>query len=223
MISLQTASLNAGQRAMVDACPTVCVAPLTAHEPLSEPGRRWVMAGDGLYLEARSLAVHVMHRVVAIASAYGDAKAFQRTINGRVPQSLLNELIALAVAAGENETAALIHWNPDAASYVLSTPDIISSGAAHVTYRDESKDELLVIDFHSHGHLPGFFSDTDDESDLSRVGPYFSLVAGNCQSIETLKVCTRVCLSPYLVNCSQSHPSSEATQHESPSAPRELD
>ncbi|WP_440986301.1 PRTRC system protein A (plasmid) [Xanthomonas sontii] len=196
---------------MVDACPVICVAPRTAHVILREPGRRWIVAADGLYLEARSLAVHVMHRVAAIASAYGEAKSFQRTINGRVPQALFDRCVDLAVAAGESETAALIHWDPATGDYELSTPDIISVGAAHVTYRDESKDDLLVCDFHSHGHLPGFFSSTDDESDLSRIGPYFALVAGKCQSRETLEVCTRMCLSPYLVNCSQSHSSSEAT------------
>ncbi|QRD62728.1 PRTRC system protein A (plasmid) [Xanthomonas citri pv. citri] len=211
MIALDTAGLAAGQRALVDACPFVCVAPGTSHVPLREPGRRWVMAADGLYLEARSLAVHVMHRVGTIASAYGDAKAFQRTINGRVPSALLDQCIALAVAAGDKEIAALIHWNPVAGTYELSTPDIISAGAAHVTYRDEAQDELLVCDFHSHGHLPGFFSSTDDASDLSRVGPYFALVAGRCQSRLTLEVCSRMCVSPYLVNCDQAQTSSEAT------------
>lgn len=192
--------LSAGQIALMDACPLFCIPPMQQHRPLVSPGRRWVMAADGLYLEARSLALHVMHKVCSLQTAFGEASSFLRTINGRVPQELLDQCVALAVSAGDKETAALIHWNPKEGQYVLSTPDIISAGQAHVTYRDESDDELLVYDFHSHGHLPGYFSGTDDQSDLSRMGPYIAVVAGHCQNAESVKVCSRMCLSPYLVN-----------------------
>lgn len=203
MIGMDLTGITNGQRAMVEACPMVCIPPLTTHVPLQEPGRRWVMGADGLYLEARSLAVHAMILVSAADSAYGSAKQFARTINGKVPQELLDRCMELAVEAGDKETAALIHWNPAEKKYELSIPDIISAGAAHVTYRDESLDELLVIDFHSHGHLPGYFSTTDDESDRSRIGPYIATVAGSCQSMESLKLCTRICLSPYLINLNE--------------------
>lgn len=199
MIELDLTGITNGQRAMVDACPMVCVTPRTIHVPLDKPGKRWVMAGDGLYMEARSLSLHVMVRVSDHDSAFGKAVPFHRTINGRVPQDLLDECARLAVQGGVKETAALIHWNPEEGRYELTVPEMISAGPVHVSYRDESKDELLVIDFHSHGHLPGYFSSTDDDSDNSRVGPYIAMVAGNCQSVETLNVCSRICLAPYLV------------------------
>lgn len=200
MIESDFKMLSAGQRALADACPVVCVPPLADHTPLAVPGRRWVMAGDGLYLEARSLALHVMHKVSDLHSAYGQAKQFVRTINGKVPQALLDQCVELAVSAGDKETAALIHWNQEQARYVLSTPEIISAGSTHVIYRDDSEDDLLVYDFHSHGDLPGYFSGTDDASDRSRMGPYIAAVAGHCQSMETVNVRSRMCLSPYLVN-----------------------
>ena len=203
MIDLDLSARSPGQQALIQACPLVCVPPREPHVPLTQPGRRWVMGGDGVYLEARSLALHAIIKVSSLSTCFGQVDERVEFINGPVPASLSHACGRLALAAGQNETAALIHWNPEEGQYELSTPQIISASTGHVTYRDESRDELLVIDFHSHGHHGAFFSGDDDASDLSRMGPYIASVAGCCQSEDSLEVRTRLCLSPYLVDWQQ--------------------
>jgi PRTRC genetic system protein A len=195
MIELATSAATPQQRAIMLACPLVCVPPGEAMTPLSEPGRRWVVA-SGTYLEHRSLALHVCFRVSKLDTTFGTARQFITAINGPVPRELLRQCLDLAMQAGGNETAALIHWNPVARQYELTQPFIESAGEAHVTYRDESQDDLLVYDFHSHGYHPAFFSATDDASDMSRMGPYIAMVAGKCGSLESLETCARMCMSP---------------------------
>ncbi|KLB22881.1 hypothetical protein SM77512_22200, partial [Xanthomonas hortorum pv. gardneri] len=119
------------------------------------------------------------------------------TATQQQPRELLRKCFDLAVQAGRNETAALIHWNPTDRQYELRQPVIESASEAHVTYRDESQDDLLVYDFHSHGSHPAFFPATDDASDMSRMGPYIAMVAGKCDSIDSLETCARMCMSPY--------------------------
>lgn len=199
MIELAIQSATPMQRAIMQACPLVCVPPGDSMTPLNVPGRRWVVAGNGTYLEHRSLALHVCFRVSRLDTTFGTASQFVTAINGPVPRELLQQCVDLALAAKNKETAALIHWNPREGAYELTQPVIESAGEAHVTYRDESQDDLLVYDFHSHGHHPAFFSKTDDASDNSRMGPYIAIVAGECGKPETVKTCARMCLSPYLL------------------------
>lgn len=200
MIELSLSTATSMQRAIVEACPLVCVPPGEAMKPLTVPGRRFVVASNGTYLEARSLALHVCFRVSKLDTSFGEAKAFITAINGPVPRELLNQCLALAVEAGDKETAALIHWNPLESRYELTKPLIESAGQSHVTYRDESQDDLLVYDFHSHGRHRAYFSPVDDTSDHSRMGPYIAMVAGRCTSPDVLETCTRMCMSPYLLN-----------------------
>lgn len=200
MIELATNATTPQQRAIMSACPLVCVPPGETMTALSTPGRRWVVASNGTYLEHRSLALHVCFRVSKLDTTFGTARQFITAINGPVPRELLRQCLDLAVQAGSNETAALIHWNPAEGQYELTQPTIESAGEAHVSYRDESQDDLLVYDFHSHGHHPAFFSATDDASDMSRMGPYIAMVAGKCDSLESLESCARMCMSPYLLN-----------------------
>ncbi|APP87351.1 hypothetical protein BI317_25160 (plasmid) [Xanthomonas hortorum pv. gardneri] len=200
MIELATDTATQQQLAIMLACPLVCVPPGETMTLLSEPGRRWVVASNGTYLEHRSLALHVCFRVSKLDTTFGTARQFITAINGPVPRELLRKCFDLAVQAGRNETAALIHWNPTDRQYELRQPVIESASEAHVRYRDESQDDLLVYDFHSHGSHPAFFSATDDASDMSRMGPYIAMVAGKCDSIDSLETCARMCMSPYLLN-----------------------
>ena len=126
MMELATQAANPMQRAIMQACPLVCVPPGESMTPLTVPGRRWVVAGNGTYLEHRSLALHVCFRVSRLETTFGTASQFVTAINGPVPRELLQQCVGRARAATDKETAALIPWNPEEGAYELTQPAIES-------------------------------------------------------------------------------------------------
>lgn len=162
--------------------------------------RRLILGREGLYLEARSPAVHLcvrLHVIDNVPLPFGEPMEFVRLRHGPIPTRLIRTLVDAAVEASPIETALAII--ADEAGYHVVNVPIEQSSAGHVRYRDEIDDDQLVIDMHSHGRLNAYFSSTDDESDRSRRGPYISVVVGRCDSQVTAEIDTRVSCSPYLV------------------------
>jgi PRTRC genetic system protein A len=159
--------------------------------------KRLVLGGDGLYLEVRSAAMHARLRLSAVRTPYGDVSEFIRPTGGPLPTRWIGELAALAIEGGTLEVAAGIVLDGD--EWAIQIPPMESSSESHITYHDVFDDDRLLIDMHSHGALPEFFSSTDDASDLGRKGPYIAVVLGRCDSRETLKLAMRFVCAPYLI------------------------
>lgn len=186
--------LSALDRAIQGSCPTLMV-PLHGELPALTSGKRLLMGKTGVFLEVRSRALHACLPIAQVATPYGEVTPFIRLSAGPIPSSLLAEAMSSA-AATPDEVAFGIEMADDA-SYVLRRPSVQSASATHITYLDSLDDERLVIDAHSHGDGRAFFSSTDDQSDLSRPGPYIALVLGRCSSAP--EVAARLVAPPWLV------------------------
>lgn len=130
----------------------------------------YVLAGDGLYLAAENddLAVRVP---VARAAVRGLATVHAACTlrHGRMPFGLWDAMARMARAAAANGTEVLfvVTFDEDA-GYRLRLPRQVVS-ATSVAFR---RPEAVVLEVHSHGHAPAYFSATDtaDEQRLRLYG-----------------------------------------------------
>lgn len=167
--------------------------------PCPMNGRRHLAACDGIWVEARTPALHVMVRLATLPLPYGPVSGFCRLAGGLLPAHLVRELVMASRAADGREIARLAVWRPAQGRYSLLEPGLRSASVAHVTYDAwaDRDDAFLAIDIHSHGQGPACFSATDDGSDRMIHEPHLSVVLGRCNGeIETV---TRVCIGPHLV------------------------
>lgn len=178
-------------------CPPVPVPRFGTLDDLAVGRKRFLLASDGVYLEVRSEALHARLRIAPVQLPYGSTNEFLRPAGGPLEVSWLGQLANLALCDGTREVAAGIVRGPE--GWALVEPPVLSASGSHVTYADVFEDKALLIDMHSHGAHPEYFSAIDDESDMSREGPYIAVVLGRCQSRETLKSCMRFVCPPYLI------------------------
>ena len=154
--------MNAADSVLQRSFPTVMVPRREPVAPMTTVGERLLMAENGVFLEISRSWISIARRVAEIAPQvsipYGRAKEYTELMCGRVPEELIGEFVAMARAAHPNETGAWI---------VYERPHL-------------QADEVLVVDCHSHGSHPAFFSATDNEDDKHDVK--FSLVVGKCAS-----------------------------------------
>lgn len=191
--------LSAKDRVLFQATPML-MAPRFGVLPQLEPGnRRLISAADGIYIEARSPAIHLCQRIAKAVMPYGVVEPFVRLVYGNIPMALLNQARRHATDNPESEVAACLLLDHAAKAYRCVYPEVISSSHGHISYRDAIDDSDLVIDFHSHAHHPAYFSDQDDQSDLARPGPYIALVAGNCDLPNRQTHAARIVCPPYLL------------------------
>lgn len=159
--------------------------------------KQFVGAADGIYVRTATPALRVCARVADATLPYAPMTQSIAPANGPVPLDLVRSFLDMAAADREREIAAVIETHDE--GYRLRQLETTDRSAAHVTYDDRQvDDDTLVIDLHSHGRLPAYFSATDDTSDLSRRGPYLAMVAGECGS-KNLLAC-RLVLPPYLID-----------------------
>lgn len=190
-----TILLSPRDKALQAALPTLPV-PHDSDLPALKPGqRRLLLAADGLYLQARSSVMQVSVRVASSTLPYGPHQQTVIFTHGPVPASLLRNAAQLASATPDKEVAAAVVWKDG--RYQLELPEVISAGAGHVSYRDQLDDDTLVMDIHSHGKGPAFFSSTDDASDLARPGPYLAICLGRCDG--PMELAVRLVCPPHLV------------------------
>jgi len=163
-----------------------------------EPGRKRLVCGsDGLYMESRTPSLLIRTRIGEAKTPYGRVDSVLRPQNGPIPKSLIARFVAAAQESARTEIAAVIETS--GAGYALRRLNSISSGAGHVSYADQDiDDDALVIDLHSHGSFAARFSAQDDDSDLSRRGPYIAMVVGRCDTAKP-EIATRLVMPPYLM------------------------
>ena len=167
--------------------------------PIAVGQRRLIVAGNGLWVEARSRALHVRLPLAEAHTPYADLTPVLAAANGPLSPRLWDQLVEAALLAHPTEMARLLL--ADADGYRLIAPDQRSAGPGHVTYDESGLDpDAVLLDVHSHGRSPAYFSTTDDVSDLSRMGPSLSIVFGRCAQRESMEAAMRVVCPPYLIN-----------------------
>lgn len=148
--------------------PTLMVPRFGTFEPLAINGHRFLVADDGLWIEVRRPWLYVLHRLAAqeqVAMPYGKLK---QTIDiRRIPRRLLEDFISMAREEYPVECAAWITWQEDRDEWQLMPLAPSSAGHSHVNFARPilEEGEHLVLDIHSHGAHPAFFSSTDDDDD----------------------------------------------------------
>ena len=175
------------------------MAPVFGQLPtLAVGAKRLIAANDGIYIEMRTPVLWACQLVQAMPMPYGQQQAFLNLKHGPMLAPALSLFMRQAAQACPNEHAAMVV--ADQQGYDLQALSIASSTPVSVTYcQEDIDDDALVIDIHSHGDLDAFFSNTDDESDLSRRGPYIAVVVGKCRTLNTAQSMARLVSPPYLI------------------------
>ena len=161
--------------------------------PSLQPGeRRYVVAEDGVYVQARTHALSVCARIASTPPLpFGSLTPRVELSGGLLPRSFFTRMCAEALAESPNEWAALVHWDTGYQRYIWTATEARHRSAYRVAYDSAARDEsCLVIDAHSHGVAPPSFSTLDDASD--RYGLYFACVLGYCVSPDSIRVETRL-------------------------------
>lgn len=163
--------------ALTRAAPVAIVPVHCEFEPLLENGHRFLMAADGVYLEARRPWLHIIQRLAeqkAVRMPYGAIEPKVEFAFGKVGAALaeLREFGEVARLKSPIEAAASLIWNDESREFALRYPLLIGEPTgSHVQYQqiELGEHESLAIDLHSHGLHPAIFSGTDDIDDAGSV------------------------------------------------------
>lgn len=178
-----------------NAVPLVMVPRFSELEPMSAPGHRFLAASNGLWLEVMRPWLHLRLPLAlqdCVAMPYGELSQIVSMRFGKIPRKLVFEFVEMAARAVPNETAACITWDEKTGNLMLKQLKEINAGTGHIHYeRPRLGDtEHLVVDLHSHGRHPAFFSSQDDRDDRGDVK--IAGVVGYCDK-ETVAMQFRLC------------------------------
>lgn len=178
--------MNAADSVLQRSFPTVMVPRLEPVAPMENFGERLLVAKSGIFLEVNQPWLSLVRRIavysVATAIPYGEVKESTELICDRVPEALVGEFTRMARAAAPNEMGAWIVWSTMTKLFRLVPVTILSHSPSALRYEPPKLEagEVRVVDCHSHGQHPAYFSGTDDSDDQHEIK--FALVVGNCSS-----------------------------------------
>lgn len=181
-------TMNALDATLQTVCPTIMVPRYEELALLHEDSHRFLMAGDGVHVEIRRPWLHTILRVMEspIPLPYGTAPSlFKINLHRRALVSGLQHFIRQARNACPLEHAGWLTYDPLDGAVGYVEPKIVSQGAGHIQYhRPEVTARCLpVVDMHSHGVLPAFFSRTDEIDDRTDDAK-LAFVVGNLDQPE---------------------------------------
>lgn len=154
--------------------PAVMVPKFSHFDPLETNGHRFLVAGNGLWIEARRAWLHIVTQLsgdAGVAMPYGNLEEQIEFTFGRLPTPLIREFIGYAEKRRPSECAAWIVWDEQDGSFALEHLQETSVSGAHVTFNRPSLQDgrHLVIDLHSHGEHHAFFSSMDNDDDAGEL------------------------------------------------------
>lgn len=166
-----------------------------------ESGHRYLVASTGVFLHVYRpwLDLKTMIAPSSVRLPFGDVQQACTLPMGQVPTRLVRHFFERAFSSCPNEAVALVVWNEKTRVFRYIEPHVETVSRDHVTYQrpDLGDGEHLVLDMHSHGRAPAFFSATDDIDDASEVK--FSLVFGSLDC-PTPTVAMRLCAQGVFLN-----------------------
>jgi len=173
--------MDARDSAILSAFPLHAVAPIAGHVPATDSGIRFLASAVGLWREVNLPWIRVLHLIApsVLQLPYGPLQPEVEVKCGAVPLALLREFNAWAREEAPQEIAGAILWNENTGLWRLARRVARSASNAHVEFDEVQPEdgEHLVIDVHSHGHYPAFFSEEDNRDDFGSMK--FSLVVGS--------------------------------------------
>ena len=179
------------------AFPTVLAPRFQPFDPLQETGDRFVLTRSRLIFEVSRpwlYATKAISTDFGRPTPYGEGPAESVTMRcGPIPKKLIQRFHQQAQTVFPLETAAWFVWDEVTKDFTYLPLSVFSSGVAHVSF-DRPALPLgthLVMDIHSHGAYPAFFSPTDDQDDKDQL--CISTVLGNVNQ-PTPTMATRLCM-----------------------------
>jgi len=169
-------------KALFDAAPTLIKPSYGDDLPLLALGRkRYINASDGLYLQTNT---NTLNASICIAHAqsqlpYGELSEEIILSHGLIPASILSTVIDRSLDVSPKEWAGIIIFS-EKSGYQLLEPELIKSEIGLVQYKLPEFDGDMVVDIHSHGTIPAYFSNQDDTDERLTGGVHFSMVVGSC-------------------------------------------
>lgn len=176
-------TLDARDAALQSLSPTVMVPRFGDFEPLVGNGHRFLVTRDGLWIETRRPWLHLLWPIClapeAVSLPYGSVPKTVRFSFGKISKSFLNTFREESRKALPAEHAAWIVLHRGNLEY--RELKILSASEEKVRFERPTlgPEESLVLDLHSHGSYPPFFSDTDNRDDAGEFK--LSGVLGNCR------------------------------------------
>jgi PRTRC genetic system protein A len=164
--------------------PTVMVPRKEAVEEMQAAGERLLVGENGVFIEIRRPWLSLVRKVadfsVRTAIPYGRVTQSTRLLCETIPAHLVGAFAEMAREAHPRETGAWIVWSPSTQAFRLAPVGIVTHTGGSLKYQPPALagDEVLVMDCHSHGRHPAYFSSTDNEDDRHDVK--MALVIGNC-------------------------------------------
>ena len=156
--------------ALLHVCPCVAV-PRYGDLPKGEFGQRILVASNGVFLEVRRSWLNCLVQISELpctpAIPYGVLTERISFTFGVIPVALVKEFIVAGREGLPNEVAGALIYDRTANTLRLAVHDAVVAGPAEVRYRMPvlRMCEELVVDLHTHGRLPAFWSATDDADD----------------------------------------------------------
>jgi PRTRC genetic system protein A len=159
-----------------------------AFATLQTDAHRFIVGGDGLYVEIRRAWLHAVLPISHTSAPlpYGrPPEMFVLKLHARQLVDGLRHFIARAGESSPQEHAAWLTFDPARELVGYVEPGVLSRSNSHVRYeRPHAKpDALPVVDCHSHGEMGAFFSARDDQDDLGD-DPKLAFVVGNLDEAE---------------------------------------
>ena len=150
--------------------PTVMVPRFRPFVELHKPGNRVLMASNGVWLEIKREWLYIRVQIgpqLPMALPYGTIEPARRFEFDALPRVYLDRFVQEAKRKLPNECAAWVIWNSVTHDWRMEMLLETSVSMDHVITLLPvlAENEHLVVDIHSHGASPAFFSTTDNKDD----------------------------------------------------------
>jgi PRTRC genetic system protein A len=160
------------------------------------PGVRYVVGKNGLWRDIQKSWLRAITPVAITATAvipYGTVMQKVEFLCAMPPAKLWREFADLAKAMLPNEVAAAMVWHTVEGTWRLAARKSLQARSDYVEYSEVElqEGEELVVDIHSHGKHPAYFSGTDDRDDHGSIK--VSAVFG-CVGTEAMEIAARLML-----------------------------
>lgn len=187
--------------AILQTFPLLAVPASGSIEAAPSNGMRYLVGRTGMWREITLPWIRVRHQVSesAFQLPYGPANDVVEFRCGPIPLHVIREFTANARAASPDELAGVFLWHEETGAWRYEKRHGVYVSSNYVSYREvvPRDGEHIVVDAHSHGLHPAFFSSQDDEDD--RGSMKLSLVVGNLDR-ETPSSLMRLCMAGHIVN-----------------------
>ncbi|MBY0240176.1 MAG: PRTRC system protein A [Burkholderiaceae bacterium] len=156
--------------ALLAACPVIAMPKYGPLPPLAS-SLRLVIAANGLFVQVRLPWIDCIESCGAIDAGlplpYGSLAPRLRLAFGVIPSELLRQFVAQSRRTVPTETAAAIIYCARTGALRLASCTPLTADSTHIAYRlpPLAATEQIVVDLHSHGDAPAFFSPQDDADD----------------------------------------------------------